>query len=66
MRVFHAARSESLRSPAPITVRLHDFLGDATGKAIPYEVYDMARNKAWVSIGRDHDTPAFAVAAIRQ
>jgi hypothetical protein len=26
----------------------------------------MARNEAWVSVGRDHDTPAFAVAAIRQ
>ena len=35
------------------------------GKAIPYGVYDMARNEAWVSVGRDHDTPAFAVASIR-
>ena len=26
----------------------------------------MARNEAWVSVGRDHDTSAFAVAAIRQ
>ena len=25
----------------------------------------MARNEAWVSVGRDHDTPAFAVASIR-
>ena len=39
---------------------------DAVGKAIPYGVYDMARNEAWVSVGRDHDTPAFAVASIRQ
>ena len=45
---------------------LHDFPGDAVGKAIPYGVYDMARNEAWVSVGRDHDTPAFAVASIRQ
>jgi hypothetical protein len=36
------------------------------GKAIPYGVYNMARNEAWVSVGRDHDTPAFAVASIRQ
>jgi hypothetical protein len=35
-------------------------------KAIPSGVYDMARNEAWVSVGRDHDTPTFAVAAIRQ
>jgi hypothetical protein len=45
---------------------VHDFLQDAIGKAIPYGVYDMARNEAWVSVGRDHDTPAFAVASIRQ
>jgi Rhodopirellula transposase DDE domain len=50
----------------PERVRVHDFPGEATGKAIPYGVYDMARNEAWVSVGRDHDTPAFAVAAIRQ
>jgi hypothetical protein len=47
-------------------VRVHDFPSDAVGKAIPYGVYDMARNEAWVSVGRDHDTPAFAVASIRQ
>jgi hypothetical protein len=51
---------------APERVRVHDFPGDAVGKAIPYGVYDMARNEAWVSVGRDHDTPAFAVASIRQ
>lgn len=45
---------------------VHDFPQDAIGKAIPYGVYDMARNEAWVSVGRDHDTPSFAVASIRQ
>jgi hypothetical protein len=45
---------------------VHDFPDDAIGKAIPYGVYDMARNEAWVSVGKDHDTPAFAVASIRQ
>ncbi len=52
------------KTPEP--VRVHDFPGDALGKAIPYGVYDMGRNEAWVSVGRDHDTPAFAVASIRQ
>ena len=37
---------------------VHDFPGDAVRKAIPYGVYDMARNEAWVNVGRDHDTPA--------
>jgi hypothetical protein len=53
-------------SGTPEVARVHDFPGDALGKAIPYGVYDMARNEAWVSVGRDHDTPAFAVASIRQ
>ena len=50
----------------PPAVLVHDFPTDAEGKAIPYGVYDMARNEAWVSVGWDHDTPAFAVASIRQ
>ena len=50
----------------PERALVHDFPQDAIGKAIPYGVYDMARNEAWVNVGRDHDTPAFAVASIRQ
>jgi len=50
----------------PEKALVHDFPSDASGKAIPYGVYDMARNEAWVNVGRDHDTPAFAVASIRQ
>ena len=44
-------------------VRVHDVPSDAEGKAIPYGVYDIVRNEAWVGVGRDHDTPAFAVAS---
>ena len=50
----------------PEHARVHDFPQDALGKAIPYGIYDMANNEAWVSVGRDHDTPAFAVASLRQ
>ena len=63
---FKNAGREWQPAQAPEPVRVHDFPGDADGKAIPYGVYDMARNEAWVSVGRDHDTPAFAVASIRQ
>jgi hypothetical protein len=49
----------------PPAVLVHDFPTMAEAKAIPYGVYDMARNEAAVSVGRDHDTPAFAVASIR-
>lgn len=45
---------------------VHDFPSDAIGKAIPYGVYDMARNEAYVNVGSDHDTPRFAVASIRR
>ena len=45
---------------------VHDFPQDAAGKAIPYGIYDMGRNEAWVSVGCDHDPPAFAVASLRR
>jgi hypothetical protein len=63
---FKNAGREWQPTGTPELVRVHDFPSDAIGKAIPYGVYDMARNEAWVSVGRDHDTPAFAVASIRQ
>ena len=50
----------------PEEVRVHDFLDKQLGKAIPYGVYDLARNAGWVSVGMDHDTAAFAVNAIRR
>ena len=45
---------------------VHDFPQDATGKAIPYGIVDMGRNEAWVGVGCDHGTPAFAVASLRR
>ena len=50
----------------PDRALVHDFPQDALGKAIPYGVYDMGLNEAWVNVGRDHDTPGFAVASIRR
>ncbi len=50
----------------PIEVDVHDFPSKRTGKAIPYGVYDIATNQAWVSIGIDSDTAQFAVEAIRR
>jgi hypothetical protein len=63
---FRNAGKEWHKIGAPEEVLVHDFPGDALGKAIPYGVYDMARDEALVSVGRDHDTPAFAVASIRR
>lgn len=50
----------------PESALVHDFPQDAIGKAVPYGVYDMARNEAWVSVGKSRDTPRFAVASIRR
>lgn len=50
----------------PEKVRVHDFIDKGLGKAIPYGVYDVGENAAWVSVGIDHDTAQFAVASIRQ
>ena len=48
----------------PTPVRVHDFIDKALGKAIPYGVYDVGRNEAWVNVGIDHDTAEFAVESI--
>ena len=49
----------------PEQVQMHDFPDPRVGKAIPYGVYDINTNEGWVTVGIDHDTPDFAVAAIR-
>ena len=51
---------------APEEVRMHDFLIPELGRASPYGVYDVGQNEAWVSVGTDHDTAAFAVESIRR
>jgi hypothetical protein len=49
----------------PTEVLVHDFIDDELGRANPYGVYDIANNQAWVSVGIDHDTGAFAVESVR-
>jgi transposase len=51
---------------APEQVRVHDFMIRELGRVTPYGVYDIAQNQAWVSVGVDHDTAAFAVETIRR
>ena len=50
----------------PEQVRVHDFLIEELGRAVPYGVYDLAANTGWVSVGMDGDTAAFAVQTIRR
>lgn len=46
-------------------VNIYDFLSLAQGKAIPYGIYDIGHNQGYVVVGTSHDTPEFAVTAIR-
>ena len=50
----------------PEEVNVYDFVNPEVGKAIPYGIYDIARNSGWVNVGCDHDTSAFAVESIRR
>jgi hypothetical protein len=50
----------------PTEVNVYDFVDENLGRANPYGVYDLADNSAWVSVGMDHDTAAFAVESIRR
>lgn len=50
----------------PEQVKVYDFVDKNLGKVNPYGVYDIADNSAWVSVGTDHDTAAFAVSTIRR
>jgi Rhodopirellula transposase DDE domain len=61
---FKNAGREWQPAGQPVPVRVHDFIDKDLGKAIPYGVYDLASNAAWVSVGIDHDTPEFAVESI--
>lgn len=44
----------------------YDFPSDAEGMAIPFGIYDVVRNEGFVVVGTSHQTPEFAVAAIRR
>lgn len=49
----------------PLEVEAYDFLSKASGKIVPYGIYDLAKNKGWVSVGISKDTAEFAVNTIR-
>ena len=58
--------SEYRPTGKPTEVNVYDFVDKEVGRANPYGVYDIAENEAWVSVGTDHDTSAFAVESIRR
>ena len=63
---FTQAGREWQPTGQPEQVSTYDFPDLAEGKAIPYGVYDLADDSAWVSVGVNHDTSVFAVATIEE
>jgi hypothetical protein len=49
----------------PVVVHAHEFLHLSLGKAVPYEAYDIPRNRAVVNAGVS-DTAEFAIESIRR
>jgi Rhodopirellula transposase DDE domain len=45
-------------------VNQHDFASTGLGRAVPYGIYDVARNRGTVYVGQSADTPTFAVANV--
>ncbi len=56
---------EYAKKGKPIEVDSHDFPDKKLGKVVPYGIYDIGKNKGWVSVGISCDTAEFAVNAIR-
>lgn len=60
----------SFRNPGQVwcqqapSVYMHDFPGDAQGKAVPYGIYDLLHHQGYVCVGQSAETPEFAVDAI--
>ena len=47
-----------------VSVKDHDFPSDAKGKAVPYGIYDVRKNRGTIFLGTSRDTPSFAVDSI--
>jgi len=46
-------------------VKIHDFLSEGEGRAVPYGVYDLQHNRGTVYVGQSADTPTFAIDNLR-
>lgn len=62
---YKNAGREYHKKGEPTLVNVHDFPDKEEGKVVPYGVYDIGKNKGWVSVGITADTAEFAVNTIR-
>lgn len=56
---------EYCKKGEPVKVKCHDFPDKRLGKVVPYGIYDIGKNKGWVSVGISADTAEFSVNSIR-
>lgn len=62
---YKNAGSEWFEKGKAPNVKVYDFVDAELGKAVPYGVYDIAKNEGYVNVGISKDTAQFAVNAIR-
>lgn len=63
---YENAGREWEKSEQPVKVNVYDFPDKTIGKAVPYGIYDIAKNKGFVNVGKSYDTSSFAVSSIRR
>jgi hypothetical protein len=63
--IGNLSRNGKIYTTETIEVFDHDFPSLAEGVAVPHSIYDLAQNKAYVTIGTSRDTSEFACDSIR-
>ena len=59
-------RDGKLYTQGVISVKDHDFPSYAQGKVVPHGLYDLYRNKGYMTLGISGDTSEFSCEAVRQ
>ena len=57
--------SRIFQKATPPKVNGHDVPDKKLGKVVPYGIYNIGKNKGWVSVGISSDTAEFTVNAVR-
>jgi len=64
--IYKNEGKEYMPKGEPVEVNVYDFPNKELGKAVPYGIYEIDRNKGWVNVGVSSDTAQFAVESIRR
>lgn len=64
-KIGNLYRDGKVECVQPVLVYDHDFRSLAYGKVVPYSIFDIKNNEAFVYVGTTHDTSEFACDAIK-